>query len=291
MPHPRMTPAIWSMMAHKEDLPGALRYLHECGWGCFELSDEHLRWMQDTDDRLGRIEATRQVLSELNLAMPQAHGHLAANVAHRDERQRRAFMDILMADLDCCAQVGVKNVAIHPGVGDGYTTAEQRRELIRMNVENFRRLADRAGEHRLRIGIENLADGFSMPGGHMLGSSPPELLELIDAIDRPNVGVTIDTSHANIQQLDIPQAIRDFADRIFCTHISDNDGSSDQHLIPGIGRGRLIDWRAVMAAFADVNYEGIFNLEIPGARAREPKMLDRNARHALDIAQWLVDLG
>jgi sugar phosphate isomerase/epimerase len=91
--------------------------------------------------------------------------------------------------------------------------------------------------------------------------------------------------------LDIPAAVRTFGDRLFCTHISDNEGTGDQHMIPGLGRGRLIPWSDVMQAFGDIGYAGIFNLEIPGARSSQPKLLDLNTRHALRVTETLVKMA
>ncbi|TFG69919.1 MAG: sugar phosphate isomerase/epimerase [Anaerolineales bacterium] len=55
---------------------------------------------------------------------------------------------------------------------------------------------------------------------------------LLEAIVHPALGITLDTSHANLANLDIPAAIV-MSPRLYATHISDNDGSGDQHLTPG----------------------------------------------------------
>ena len=170
-------------------------------------------------------------------------------------------------------------------------TATKQSEQMQVNVQAFRQLGARSGELGLRIGIENLADMFGPPDRKLIGSRPDELLELIDAIGLPNVGVTIDTSHANVQKLDIPAAIRAWGDRIYCTHISGNDGTGDQHLIPGHGRFRVIDWREVMRAFADIGYDGIINLEVPGGRVLDPQLLDHNTSHALAVTESLIAMA
>lgn len=277
-----MQPSMWTAMAHEEDLPGALRYLYGHGWRWFELSDEHLRWIHENDG----VDAALAVLEELDVKMPQAHALLSADVLADPSMVER-----LMLDLDVCAKVGVKNVVIHPGTGPGYVTTEERAEQMQVNVQAFARLGNHAGELGLRIGIENLMDMYGPPGRKLFGSQPDDLLELIDVIGLPSIGVTIDTSHANVQKLDIPAAVRAFGDRIYCTHISANDGSGDQHLIPGQGRLRVIDWRAVMRAFGDIGYDGVFNLEIPGARDPAPELLAHNTSYALAVTETLIAMA
>ena len=45
------------------------------------------------------------------------------------------------------------------------------------------------------------------------------------------------------------------------THISDNDGSGDQHKLL---YGGNIDWQKVISGLKDISYDMAFNLEIPG---------------------------
>ena len=78
--------------------------------------------------------------------------------------------------------------------------------------------------------------------------------------------------------------VRDIGDLMFGTHISDNDGSRDQHRTPGGGR---IDWRAVVAAFKQIGYDGVFNLEIPGERHADLSMRQIRTRHAFEITAEL----
>ncbi len=97
----------------------------------------------------------------------------------------------------------------------------------------------------------------------------------------------MDTSHAHVQGLDCAAAVRRFGTHICCTHISDNDGSGDQHRTPG---GGSIDWPSVVAALRDVGYDGLFNLEIPGESEPPPEagVLLERTREALAVATRLI---
>jgi len=89
-------------------------------------------------------------------------------------------------------------------------------------------------------------------------------------------------------KVDLPTLIRRFGKRLLATHISDNDGSGDQHRTPGYGR---IHWPPVMAALAEIGYAGPFNLEIPGARHPLMELRRLKGAHALTIARWLLSLA
>lgn len=282
-----MTPAVWTAFHVEQPITDALRWLNSCGWKYFELSTEHLQQINEAADRSGPIEQVKATLRELGSSMPQAHAMLKANVAQADAAARRADIERMQREMDCCAKLGVRHVVIHPGAGEGYTTTEDLRRIVLLNVQAFKRLGDLAGELGMKIGIENMTDA-GLVGKRRFGSSPHELMELLDRLDHPALGITLDTSHASVQNLDIPATIREFGPRILCTHVSDNDGSGDQHRTPGNGR---IDWPAVMKALRGIGYAGLLNLEIPGERHNVPEIQTMKVRWALEMATWLVRLG
>jgi sugar phosphate isomerase/epimerase len=281
-----MSPAIWTAMYIDKPICEALKALHDCGWDWFELSTEHLHQIEADSDQQARIEEVLRTLDELGISMPQAHAHLWGDVAHPDEARRQADIDTVRREMVCCAALGVKNVVVHPGAGDGYTTAEEQRELHRLNTECFGMLADYAAELGLKIALENMMDS-KRTGRRGFGARPEDLIDLLADLDHPALGICFDTSHAHVQALSCADAIRRFGPLLCATHISDNDGSGDQHLTPG---GGTIDWPSVVAALRDIGYSGIFNLEIPGESepAPDPALLETRVREALEVARRLL---
>jgi len=236
-----MEPAIWTAMYAELPLHSALQTLHGHGWTSFEASTEHLVQIETAKDPEIEIARTRRCLAELGLSMPQAHALLRADVAASDPHKRQEDTDRLSRHVAIAARLGVDTVVIHPGGRQGATTRAERDRALAFNVEAFRWLGDRAVEKGLRIGLENLMrHGASMPY---------ELLDLLEAIDHPAIGITLDTSHLNVMGLDVPTAIREFGPHLIATHISDNDGSGDQHRTPGNGD---IDWPPIVGALRTV---------------------------------------
>lgn len=273
-----MTPSIWTGMYAELPLHNALRTLHECGWQTFEISTEHLVAIETGNDPDKLIAETQKCVQELNLSTPQAHALLHANVAAASELDRERDIQRLKRHMRIAASLGVTTVIIHPG-GGASKPGTERDAIRKLNIQAFRRLGDFASERNMRIGIEN------MPYPEFTRSL--ELLELLRLIDHPAIGINLDTSHANMCALDIPAMIHDLDSHLIATHISDNNGTGDQHLHPG---GGTIHWQAVMRALRDIGYNGTLNLEIPGERHKAPALRRLKTRFALEVAQWLAGL-
>jgi sugar phosphate isomerase/epimerase len=272
-----MQAAIWTGIYEEQPLDEALRTLYGHGWRAFEASTEHMVAIERDEVPEERIAEVRSCLVELGVAMPQAHAMLQADVAHRDEAKREKHVRRLARHIEIAGALGIEVIVIHPGGRKMATTRAEWERDWRLNVETFRRLGDLAGEQGLRIGLENLMGRYR---------APYELLDLIAAIDHPAIAVTFDTSHANVVGLDVPAAIREFGPTLAATHISDNDGSGDQHRTPGNGQ---IDWPPAMEALREVGYEGLFDLEIPGERHAVLSLRAQQSRLACQVASWLVD--
>ncbi|MFZ8801391.1 MAG: sugar phosphate isomerase/epimerase family protein, partial [Candidatus Calescibacterium sp.] len=73
------------------------------------------------------------------------------------------------------------------------------------------------------------------------------------------IGACLDIGHANIWEKPPENVIKNLSHRIIATHISDNDGTADTHLIPKKGN---MDWSKIFQAFFDIKYQENFTYEI-----------------------------
>ena len=88
---------------------------------------------------------------------------------------------------------------------------------------------------------------------------------MIAPLDPHIFGVCLDTGHLNLHEDRDPyRFIISAGNRLHALHIADNEGASDQHLMP-FGRGS-VDFSAVVKGLREIGYEGLFNYEIPGER-------------------------
>ena len=271
-------PALWTGMYVELPLAAAIRLMAGHGWRSFEVSSEHFCQLEALADAQREIAAIREACGECRASLLQGHGLLEAKVTHPDPQQRLQDILRLQRHIEIAQALGIKVMVAHPGNSGGATSRAERRNMMDLNVEAFRRLGDHAGARGLRLGLENLC--------HRLFASSAELLELLERINHPALGVTLDTSHANLTPgIDVVAAIRDFGPLLIATHLSDNDGSGDQHRTPGYGK---IDWPAVIAALHEIDYGGVINLEIPGERHPDPDLKALKSRQALDMIRHLL---
>ncbi len=281
-----MTPCIWTSLFHTLSPEEAVRRFHTHGWRSFELSTEHLDMLQDRGSPTKACGALRELLSDLDSEMRQAHAMIQADVAGLDDARREADLRRVLAQLEYCSELGVQNAVLHPG-GYHAATREELAEQSRRRLESFARLAARAAELGVNIAIENMADGGrgGPLGRRRFGAVLDELLELIETVGSPALGICLDTSHANVQGIDQPDAIRHAGAHLFALHVSDNDTTGDQHRMPGYG---TIDWPPIVTALREIEFPGPFNLEIPGENHPIMAIADARSAAALKVTQVLL---
>jgi sugar phosphate isomerase/epimerase len=283
-----MIPALWTAIVVELPPLEAIRALAEIGWPGLELSTEHLVMVAEAPEPERLAEEVRALVDDLGVAMPQAHLLISANVAAADDAARERDLTTVMRQIELCRRMGIEVGVIHPG-GERPATLEAERAERARRVESFARLAGHAARHNVALAIENVSDAARATRGALgqrtYGATIPELHELIDAVGAPNVGICYDTGHGNIQGLDMAEAVRRCGARLIALHIQDSDGTRDQHLAPMRGN---IDWEHGIAALREIEFEGLFNLEIPGERGLPVDLTLRRMEGVLAATRWLL---
>jgi sugar phosphate isomerase/epimerase len=84
-------------------------------------------------------------------------------------------------------------------------------------------------------------------------------LRLLEHIDSKAVGINFDPSHT-FPVGDFPNiSVYRLGKRIKHLHVSDNDGVTNVHWRPGMGK---IDWVAMFQALKDIGYDGVVSIEL-----------------------------
>lgn len=298
-----MRPSLWSGFFGTLKAEEALCEVASAGFGDTELSCEMAvdpqsryfseRWIQGLHRAAGGCGITMsQVHYPILTLHPQVRPRLRpckaydpdaeADLAHPAQR-RRSFEIRCATDLiELCPSAGLRTVVIHPGGAGGLRRRGDFRRMREMNLEAFAPLAAVAAGHGVTIAVENMAP---VSGRRRFGSRIADLVDLVDEIGSPNLGVCLDTSHAHLAGEDIPAAVDVLGPRLVTTHISDNLGTHDDHLLPYSGG---IEWAGIVSALGRVGYTGLFNLEIPGESACPLGVLRLKARHGLRLTLKLL---
>lgn len=127
------------------------------------------------------------------------------------------------------------------------------------NVKSITQYIPVAEESNVIIALENLP--FYMPDlrWKFYPWNADDLCELIDSLNSPNIGACWDFGHGHMARVDQKISLETLGSRLVCTHIHDNSGGGDEHLIPMFGN---IDWEKAMQTLKTIGYEGPLTLEV-----------------------------
>ena len=168
--------------------------------------------------------------------------------ASSDEMRRRATIAEAEAALALARHVPFKFLVTHLGVPASEAgISDNHHDSARRSVED---LVARAAAVNVRVAIEVIPNPLS---------SAAELCDLIEEdLDGLDVGVCLDYGHAHLMG-DVGEAIETLSGLLLTTHVHDNGGRRDDHLVPFAGS---IDWDAAMMSTQKIGYDGIFMLEV-----------------------------
>jgi sugar phosphate isomerase/epimerase len=276
----------------------AVQLFAKHGWHYLELSECHAHDLAAQGDPAQTGESFRQLAANQGVSFLQ--GHLpVVRYSHPDRSKGRgrhgeAYLDTAPASDQECAQaldavkrwldlfgsLGIRAAVLHLG---GYSLRDAgwaEEAIFERRVKTLANIVEHAAATGITICIENMA----------FANCDTETLEKIKAfvtgVDADNLGVCLDTGHAAMAGLDCAAFIRDADDLLKALHIHGNVGPADNHVLPyELGS---IPWDSVLAALAEIGYEGLYNLEIPGRRSPMPV---REARldYAKKLASYMVE--
>jgi len=276
-----MERSVWTNYFHDLSPEEGVRLFAEKGWRYLELGNEQ---GADLLGRGRREETAAEFLrfcGDLGVHLPQGHLKLRANIALPPGPARDAELDELKRWLDLFAALGIEAGVLHPGAPTEPDPLPPD-EIHRLNVDALGMLTEHAAGGPTTICLEN-------------GSNAGALLHLIEPVGADNLGICLDTGHLALGRERNPEQgqsdygfIVQAGDRLKALHITDNDGSGDQHLLPY--DGGKVNWPEVMRGLREIEYQGLFNFEIPGeTRCSLEERLEKLDR-AWEIADRLMGL-
>ncbi len=229
------------------------------------------RWSANPDPR----EAGRTV-RDFGLEVWSAHGPWGSetwqagrvDLAATDESARRASVDDVRRAITWLADAGGARLVVHPGVLSDESQATRRRVSL---VRSLSALAPAAASHGVSLCVEN------MPPTCCPGSRMSDLAAIVSELGATHVGLCLDTGHANIIA-DAASFAREAGPWLRTTHVHDNDGTRDEHRLPGQGTVR---WSEFSTALAGVGYDGVIMIECPRYLREHPDEVTDQLRQRL----------
>lgn len=238
-----------------EEMGDTLAFLKTTGYEFVEIP------VNGTDNRANDLRKWRKVghqAADLGLAV-QTCSILPddKSLISPDRSIRQTGVDYLKHVVDCSAEAqstilmgplyaGFKTFTGKPATSDEW----------QWSVEGMREVAQHAQTVGLKLAIESL-NRFEI----YLLTCADDVVRYVEAVDHPNCRAAFDTFHANMEEKNVPDAIRKLAPYLIHVQLSENDRST-----PGSGQ---INFRQVIDTLDEVGYTGPIAIEAFGLNPPE----------------------
>ena len=169
--------------------------------------------------------------------------------ASGDEARRKLAIEETRAALEIARVIPFRYLVLHLGMPsvEKVPPGDNQPAAARRSVED---IVEAAGAVGVKVAVEVIPNPLSMPAA---------LCRLIeDDLEDFEVGICLDYGHANLLG-DVAEAIETISGHLATTHVHDNAGKRDDHLVPFAGR---IDWDVAMMSTQKVGYDGVLMFEV-----------------------------
>lgn len=210
-------------------------------------------WLDDTRLTLHAVHAPT------TLGYSGGRWGATLSIAAPEEEHRQAAVRETIAALALASVVQYAYLVVHLGVPDADGVVNSRASVAR----SLETIAAAAGKAGVTLALELIPNALSRAS---------RLVQWIEEdLDLNRAGICLDVGHAHVAG-DAMDAVEACSGHIVTTHLHDNRGVRDEHLLPGRG---TVDWEGVILAFQKVGYDGAWMLEL--APAPDPAAVLREA--------------
>ncbi len=272
--------SMWTAFLVEDSPESAIETLASCGYHHAEFSDEHGKMLMDRPDPLKAAAELADFANDHGLVLEQAHLHLTADISHPDPSLRQSFLDFLKKELRVYERLGVKAAVLHCGGKAARDQGMPVADIDAITAASLTELCASIEGGSIRIALENIP--LTQPFA-------TDLRRMIAKVNRPELGICLDTGHLNLVQGDPCAFLEEAGDLLIALHIADNLGNADHHMLP-CGRG-TVNWSAFMKSLKASSYSGLFNFEVPGERfpvSRPIQLL--KLKYALELGKLMFEL-
>jgi len=169
--------------------------------------------------------------------------------ASSDDARRKAALVETEAALSITRQIPFRYLVLHLGMPtvERVPPGDNQHGAARRSLQDIAELAARVG---VGVAVEVIPNPLS---------SADALAHLIeDELEGLDIGVCLDYGHAHLMG-DVAEAVETLSGHLWTTHVHDNGGKRDEHLLPYAG---TIDWDAAMMETQKVGYDGLLMFEV-----------------------------
>jgi sugar phosphate isomerase/epimerase len=227
------------------------------------------------DAAIGRLaewlQATGLTLHSMHAPITDVFGgpgpHTTYSNAVGAHDRREAAVRETEAALKVARRIPFNVMVVHLGTPTGMKNPDDNhRNAAVRSLDQICQLAETLG---VRVAVEVIPNRLSDP------ASLVQILESdVESVEKMKAGICLDFGHAHMMG-DVADAIETVAEHIITTHIHDNHGREDEHLVPYLGS---IDWDLALVTMQKIGYDGTYLMELAGGN--RPAAVLEEARRA-----------
>ena len=188
------------------------------------------------------------------------------NIASLNDSIRKASVEEIKNSIDLASKLDSEAIVVHPG-HMAFLARKFQEKIRETSLISLKECSKFAEEHGIKLCVENMPD--------MEGMICKDLHELDELVQEVNASMVIDIGHAHNVGISIDEILK--YDNIGHFHLSDNDGSFDNHNAVG---SKDIDFESLFDGLNKKNFDGILVIEV----TNKDEVLE-----SLDYIKELVD--
>ena len=223
-----------------------------------EAIDALAKWLSETGLRLNSVHAP--ITSSLtNGQWGESYSNATVDPARRQAAVRES-----QAALQVAGRIPFDVLVVHLGIPASKSQGgDNNRGAALKSVQEIAAAAEPLG---VRVALEVIPNDLS---------SAASLVSMIERdLESNPVGICLDFGHAHMMG-DVADAVETAAEHLIATHVHDNRGREDEHLVPYLG---TVNWDMALMTMQKIGYDGTCMMEI--ATSATPSAVLEEARRA-----------
>lgn len=264
----------------------------------FDVADIHFcdsvrpRWNDAlaSDGWERAIDEAGEAAAARGITFSQSHSPFNPYLFTRGRQPNAETLELLAEmtrrSIIASGKLGVKWMVFHP-LNDTVNCEYDTDIELKTNREYYAPILEQCKKAGVGMALENMFNFSPADYRRSYCENPEDLISLVDSFDDPAVGICWDFGHANFLISDQPRALRKVGSRLKATHVQDNRGDVDSHLIPFVGGN--IKWEKIMPCLREIGYEGDFVYEAQSYTQDFPDTLKPDAaKFAVEVGRYLL---
>lgn len=256
---------VFSWYGYRRPMEKRMAAIKQAGYSASSI------WLGRTEPMVhsGQADLIPAIVREHGLEFEYVHGSYSnCNKLWSDSAVDRSIVySDYSRDIDYCRRHRIPTLVVH--ISKGLSPRPPSREGLTVISE----LVKQAEDSGVQLAVENTRQ-------------PGHIDHILSHIESPYLGFCYDSSHDFLHCIRPGRILERWGHRLVITHLSDNDGLTDKHWLPGKGNG---DWNSVAAAFPLATYTGFLTLEVLPKR-HEPFNVGRFLAEGIERLRWFEGL-